>query len=152
MTDDHILAIKLMNDGYKDKQISEKLEIPMNLVRQWRRDPVFLRERYVDMCLRFGELSNDAVSTLKEVMNNKDARGADRIKAATEILDRAGFVVQKEVKVSLGDSRQANENIARLSSEEIKLMLAEVKEAKETLKIGSAKDVTPDEEVIGEEE
>ena len=142
MTDKHILAIKLMNDGYSDKQLVEALNLHINVVRQWRRDPSFLRERYVDMCLRFGELGKEAIDTLRDVMNNKDGRGADRIKAATEILDRAGFVIQREVKISVTDN-SGNNDMSKLTPQEIRIMLSEVQETRRLMEIEAAKDVTP---------
>lgn len=44
--------------------------------------------------------ASSAFEVLEQIMRNPDAKDADRIKCAVEVLDRAGYVAEKKVEVS----------------------------------------------------
>lgn len=53
-----------------------------------------------DLRSRMSAEASSAFGVLEQIMKNPDAKDADRIKCAVEVLDRAGYVAEKKVEVS----------------------------------------------------
>lgn len=133
------LAIKFLCDGYKVQDISKQIGISVAQLRQWNKEPAFLKDRYVEMQLRMGEMAQEALETLREVMNDKEARAGDRVKAAAEVLDRSGFVVNKQIDMSI-NTTEAGNALKNMSDSDIMRLLSQLE------KQGNAIDVTPEED------
>ena len=53
-----------------------------------------------DLRLRMAKEASTAFNVLVSIMNNDNAKDADRVKCAIDLLDRAGYVAEKKVEVS----------------------------------------------------
>lgn len=141
MTEQQKLAVVLLNDGYKVRDVSQQIKIPYVVLRKWLGEPWFTRERYIDMSMRFSESVPRAMAVLIEVMEDVENKGSERIKAATEILDRAGFIVQRDVKLSLGEQSADRGGVFKMSVDELKEQWEKVNDVLKMI------DVTPDEQL-----
>lgn len=68
-----------------------------------------------------------ALKVLLEVMNDKGEKGGTRLKAAQDVLDRAGFGAKREVNLTVKDAKEMSteelsNEIARLVSENPELI------------------------------
>lgn len=144
ITNNMKIAVIALNDGTRVADVATLCGTSTAQIKKWTELSEFKKERYLDMTERFGNLAGEALNTLREVMNNTDARGADRIKASTEILNRAGFIVQQSVNFTITDTERSGE--FKMSLEEIQSMRDEVKQ------LLTMRDVTPVEEMLQIEE
>lgn len=133
------LAVVALNDGVRIADVAVVCKVSPAQIKRWCEDPQFKKERYMDMSERFGNFAGEALETLHEIMKDKDARGADRLKAATEILNRAGFVVQQQVNFTLSERERSGE--FNYSPEELKKLQADLDT------VLSMRDITPEEQL-----
>jgi transposase len=141
MQEKRALAIKFLCDGYSIRTTSEQTGVSINQLKEWNKDPVFLRDRYVEMQMRMGEMAQEALETLKEVMSDKTAKAGDRVKAAVEVLDRSGFVVNKEVTMNINSNKGGTgSQLGAMSDDELLRVLGMLE------KQANAIDVTPADE------
>lgn len=131
-------AVIALNEGKRVADVAALCKTSTAQVKKWTEMPEFKKERYLDMTERFGSLAGEALETLRQVMNDKDARGADRIKASTEILNRAGFIVQQSVNFTITDTERSGE--FKMSLEEIQSMREDIK------RLTESRDITPEEQ------
>jgi len=132
------MVIKCLCEGMRLKDIVEKTGVSGVQIREWNKDPVFLRERYVEMTLRMGEMAGEALGVLRDVMRDTDAKAGDRVKAATEVLDRSGFVVRRDLNLNMNNGGERG-MVGKLSDNELIELLEVVR------KHESAIDITPQE-------
>lgn len=130
------MVIKCLCEGMRLKDIIERTGVSGTQIREWNKDPVFLRERYVEMTLRMGEMAGEALGVLRDVMRDTEAKAGDRVKAATEVLDRSGFVVRRDLNLNMNNSGERG-MVGKLSDNELIELLEVVR------KHESAIDVTP---------
>ena len=131
-------AVIALNEGKRVADVAALCKTSTAQVKKWTEMPEFKKERYLDMTERFGSLAGEALETLRQVMNDKDARGADRIKASTEILNRAGFIVQQSVNFTITDTERSGEY--RMSLEEIRAMQEDIRKLTDSI------DITPEQQ------
>jgi len=131
-------AVIALNEGKRVGEVADICKTSTAQIKKWTEMPEFKKERYLDMTERFGSLAGEALETLRQVMNDKDARGADRIKASTEILNRAGFIVQQSVNFTITDTERSGE--FKMSLEEIQSMREDIK------RLTESRDITPEEQ------
>lgn len=53
-----------------------------------------------DLRMRMAKEASTAFNVLIDIMKNENAKDADRVKCAIDLLDRAGYVAEKKVEVS----------------------------------------------------
>lgn len=135
-------AVIALNEGKRVGDVAILCKTSTAQIKKWTEMPEFKKERYLDMTERFGSLAGEALETLRQVMNDKDARGADRIKASTEILNRAGFIVQQSVNFTITDTERSGE--FKIPVEELLAMREENKKVLEMYR--NMHDVTPTEQ------
>lgn len=134
LTSNQIMAIRLLNDGIKIEKVASEISVPKYMVQRWTDDPLFNRERYNDIMMRFGEAVPRAMSVLVEILEGGEGiKANDRIKAAVEILDRAGLQVRRDVTVNVTDNRKTLD----MDKEELRRIMIELQEARKMV------DVTP---------
>lgn len=107
----HHLIIALAAQGMDQKEIAQRLQITevtvsytLNSDLGQQRLAVLLGEAEVDtidLIKEFAELAPVALEVLEEILVNPAAKDADRKSIATDLLDRAGFGVKRELGVSL---------------------------------------------------
>lgn len=131
-------AVIALNEGKRVGEVADICKTSTAQIKKWTEMPEFKKERYLDMTERFGSLAGEALETLRQVMNDKDARGADRIKASTEILNRAGFIVQQSVNFTITDTERSGEY--RMSLEEIRAMQEDIRKLTDSI------DITPEQQ------
>jgi len=88
-------AIELLVEGKTASEVCKALDINRTSLLRWRGDPVFASQLASAMAQamagaieRLDMVATDAVDALADVMRNSDD-DAVRVKAATELLDRA---------------------------------------------------------------
>jgi hypothetical protein len=135
LTDNQKLAVQLLNDGRRVGEVANATGLSVAQIKRWGMDKAFMQERYADMTMRFGEASPRAMNVLIEIMEDKEARTADRIKASVEILDRSGFAVRKDVAVNITDNRTH----LSMSEDEIRHAIELLERAEQAI------DITPEE-------
>lgn len=98
--------------GYTPEETAEALGVPVERVRGELRTPSIFRRLSDARVERRGAAAQvldvavlEAVRLLREVVNDPMAASRDRIKAATEILDRAG--VERGVRLSVEGEHHA---------------------------------------------
>jgi hypothetical protein len=130
LTSNQKMAIRLLNDGVKAEAVIRQLNIPRYALQKWTDDPLFNKERYNDIMMRFGYAVPKAMSTLMEILDGGEGiRAGDRIKAAVEILDRAGLQVRKDINVNVTDNRKALD----MDASELRAIMSELHEAKKMI-------------------
>lgn len=72
-----------------------------------------------DLRCKLVKEATTAFNVLVGIMNDGDAKDADRIKCAIDVMDRAGFVAQQKVEVTTGNSDKLNEIFAQLGGKEL---------------------------------
>lgn len=72
-----------------------------------------------DLRCRLVKEATTAFGVLVKIMNDDDAKDADRIKCAIDVMDRAGFVAQQKVEVTTGNSDKLNEIFSQLGGKQL---------------------------------
>jgi len=92
-------ALALLAGGRSDTEAAEALGVSRSTVWKWRTDPAFavelekVREKRIqDATARLDALVADAVEVLAIVLRDAEAPTMLRLRAAAEVLDRAGLL------------------------------------------------------------
>jgi hypothetical protein len=102
------VAVRLLESGYTVHSVARRLQLRTTTVWCWANEPQ-VREAIEAGKLRrrdmlgqeLEEAADGALNTLVNIMTDIDVNPRDRVKAATEVLDRCG------ISPSTGDSTQA---------------------------------------------
>lgn len=100
-------AIELMLGGKTKREVAEALGITRQAIEGWtKRNPLFAAElsrlradRRVAVGATLDAVALDAVRVLEEVMKDKGQKGAVRVRAAAELLSRAGITAALAIEL-----------------------------------------------------
>lgn len=91
-------ALELLLEGRTDREVASELRCDPSTVWRWRMDPAFTaelrrihRERVDALETRIDALTESAVGVISELMGDASLPPMVRLRAAVEILDRAGW-------------------------------------------------------------
>lgn len=120
----HDEAVACLSAGWTITATAEKVRVTRQTIAQWAKDPAHpvgaameaLRAGVVARARgRLREMTDEAVSTLGDVLRDRDAPHAARIAAAREILSRAGVVETTRQEVAVDAQTSAAQAVARLA-------------------------------------
>lgn len=126
LTPKQMTAARLLADGLKGCDVAEQIEIDQATLSRWRKKPGFQQAIAVQQTILGDELHtqlptavNEAVATLRDIVNNPKAKNSDRIRAALSVLALAGYSRNCPI-APLADGRVGqDEAVLRLEQDEL---------------------------------
>lgn len=127
--------MKRLLEGQNSRQISEALQLQPSTIRMITTSPMFKRElqkrretEIRGIATRLEDLTPEAVDVLKDYMRQKGNYERQRLAAALEILDRAGYVkIQKQITVGI-NAEDVIKALARLKAGDLDVVDATIVE------------------------
>lgn len=102
-------CVRLMASGeMTQRQIAEELKVSEQTICTWKKNPEFIKEYTQTIKRDINTLPGRALRVIENVMLFAD-KPADRLRAARDILDRAGFAPVEYSREERPDSMKDNE-------------------------------------------
>ena len=103
------------NAGYSEQTAYSQGQRLLKNVEVAERIDAVKAQMAEDLRKEMRKQASTAFKVLVGIMNNENAKDADRIKCAVDLLDRAGYVAEKSVEVSVKKSEKLADVLTQIS-------------------------------------